>query len=373
MLLFPDKTDVNSENSGKQFYVVSPRPDVNEKLCAQFRLAGFSAVKGVHLPYTELDKLAISSDASGVVVDIETNVQVEAISQALQMKIPRQVWCGLAGDSDSISLSQRFARHDLHYFNINVQLEAITRAAVLGADIPEKRQAVSISVLGCKGGVGSTLIGYQLAEKIAGVKKTPTLYVQGANGSRDLDLHAGKKLTQDITPVHKYFDVMSSQSAEFPDLKQELLQGYNLALFEQAINTADKELLRHLIESSSCLVLVIDRSMVSIRVARSMIEILDLLQRSGQLSRRLYFCLCDTRPVLMSALSLEDIQSLLGRPVDVHFPYSKQGHPEVRAFSLFSRALSPVDRLAHCVLGSSARPTTSFTQRMLGRNGKRER
>lgn len=372
MLLFPDKADVSSEHSGKQFYVVSPRPEVNEKLSAQFRLAGFSAVKSIPLSFTQLDKLVIPTDACGVVVDIEANTQAEAISQALQMKIPRKVWCGVAGDSDSISLSQRFARHRFPYFNIHVQLDALSQAAMQRRDAPEQRQAVSISVLGCKGGVGSTLIGYQLAEKIAGLKKTPTLYAQGASGSRDLDLLVGKKLTQDITSLNKSFDVMSSQSVEFPDLKQEPFLGYNVVLFEQAINTADKELLRQLIESSSCLVLVIDRSMVSVRVARNMLEIIELLQRTGQLTRRLYLCLSDTRPVQLNALSAEDIRALLGRPVDVHIPYSKKGNPEARAFSLFSRAFSPVEQLAHCVLGSRVRPSSSMGWRAFGHSRKGE-
>ena len=370
MLLFPQKTDANIDSTGKQFYVLSPRVAVNEQLCALFRLAGFNAVKGIEQDFNYLEEVTIPVNTSGVVVDIGASTQVEVISHLLQVHIPRTVWCCVVGDSDSIILLQSFIRNNIHYFNINAQQEMIVEAATYGVEIKEKRRAVSISILGCKGGVGSTTIGYQLANEIARIKQISTIFIQGSRGSRDLDLHAGKKLLPGITPAQKYFDLMVNQGEQFPDLEQDLLQGYNFVLFEQIINTADKEQLRHLAESSLCLVLLIDRSMASIRVARNMIENIDLLQRTSRGARRLFICLSDTRPIPMDALSKEDIQSLLGRQIDILFPYNKQVKSRRSPFTLFSSAKTPLDTLTHYVLGGGKSHKASLINRILARKNK---
>ncbi|EMF04245.1 hypothetical protein [Serratia marcescens] len=367
MLLFPQKADANIDPAGKRFYIISSRLEVNNTLSEQFRLVGFSAVESLMQDFMHADSLNIPSNASGVVVDICTNEQVDEIIHGLQVHIPREVWCCVAGDSDSIALAQAFASHNIRYFNLSTQHELMVQAAVSGVELKTNRHAVSISVLGCKGGVGSTTIGYQLANEIVRIKHMPTLFIQGASGSRDLDLHAGKKLLQEITPVHKKFDLMSSDSQCFPDLKHDSLQKYNFVLFEQSINTADKELLRHLVESSLCLVLILDRSMASVRVARNMIENIELLQRTSRASRRLFLCLNDTRPVSINAVSQDDIQALLGRPIDVTFPYNKQKNPAKSKHPRFVRSLSPLDTLTQYVLGVAVRPQTSLVSRLLTR------
>lgn len=362
MLLFPQKNEAESDISGRQFYVISLRSQVKEQLCAQFRLAGFDAAKGIEQNLMQLEKLSIPINASGVVVDIGSSTEVDAISHALQINIPLEVWCCVVGDSDSIALSQSFMRNDIHYFNITAQQDAIIQAAVLGAGVKARRQPVSISILGCKGGVGSTSISYQLASEISRIKQIPTLLIQGSHGSRDLDLHAGKKLQQEITTAQKHFDLMIAQSDSLPDLSQDIYSAYNFVLFEDAINTADKEHMRHLAEHALCLVLVIDRSMASIRVARNMIESVELLRRTNNLTRRLLISLNDTRPVSINSISDEDVQSLLGKPIDIFFPYSKLTN---RKSSTFRSPQTPLQTLTTYVLGGAVRPKSRWlTQRL---------
>lgn len=365
MLLFPQKGEMAADPSHKQFYILSTRTEIIGQLSTQFRLAGFSVVEGIEQTFEQLDKVTIPASASGVVVDVGDSTQVEMITHALQVNIPRQVWCCVVGDSDSISLAQTFKRNNIHYFNIYAQQEMIVKAAMQGFEAKTKRQPVSISILGCKGGVGSTTIGYQLAAEIARKKQISTLFIQGAQGSQDLDLLFGKKLLQEITHAQKYFDLMVNKEDTFPDLSQEIFQEYNFVLFEQSINTANKEQMRHLVESSLCLVLVIDRSMASIRVARNMIENLELLQRTSHIARRLLICLNDTRPVPFDSLGSEDIHNLLNRPVDILFPYVKRVKSQRPAFSLFGTAQTPLQTLTSYVLGGSSGSKKSLLNHLL--------
>lgn len=62
-----------------------------------------------------------------------------------------------------------------------------------GVNIPLVRHTVKIAVLGCKGGIGSSLISSHLANEITLNNKVPVLLAQGPNGSQDIDLLFDKK------------------------------------------------------------------------------------------------------------------------------------------------------------------------------------
>ncbi len=369
MLLFPQKAGATIDATSRKFYVLSARSGMSEQLCEQFRMAGINAVNTLHQDFHQ-EGLSIPTNANGVVVDIGASEQIDEIVQSIQMQIPRDVWCCLVGDSDSISLAQAFARNNINYFSIHAQQDVMVQAAVSGIELKANRQPVSISVLGCKGGVGTSTIGYQLSNEIARIKQMPTLFIHGAHGSQDLDLIAGMKLTHEITMGGKQLDLMNSQSEQLPNLNQADLQKYNFVVFEQSIITADKELQRHLVESSLCLILVMDRSMASVRVARNMIENLQLLQRTSQASRRLFLCINDSRPVAANALTPEDIKSILNRPVDLIFPYNKQKNTAQIKRLPFSRKISPMDELTHYVLGGATNPKASRKNQLRLRSGK---
>ncbi|EOT3264976.1 hypothetical protein ACLAD4_001234 [Escherichia coli] len=92
-----------------------------------------------------------------------------------------------------------------------------------------------------------------------------TLFVQGPSGSRDLDILVGKKILQDLVQVNKNLDAKRQDSESLPDFSQNIYDKYNFVIFEETINSASKETLRHLAEKSSCLILVLDRSMSSVQ------------------------------------------------------------------------------------------------------------
>nr|WP_195761708.1 tight adherance operon protein [Pantoea sp. 201603H] len=371
MLLFQSDKGLGYHSPKNLFYVVSSRKNVGETLCEQFRMAGVEAVEQIAIDITQVDVLNIPTNADGVVIDVGNNEDVSNIINALRVLIPRTVWCCVVGDSDSISVAQNFAVNDLHYFNINTQYEAIIHNAIAKRGAVVSRSAVHISILGCKGGVGSTTIGYQLASAISSLKRSPGLFIQGAGGSVDLDLVVGKKLLKEITQVQKHLDVIGGQSACFPEVSEGIMKGYNFIFFEQSIHSANKENLRQVIENSHCIVLVIDRSMSAIRVAKNVIENIEQLQKIRNISRRLVICLNDSRPVTMGGLNQDDINSLIRNRIDTHFPYNKatlNGKLE-----RLLRTQSPQEDLVKIVLGKARKNKyTSATPSLFSRIARRK-
>ncbi|NIH92215.1 pilus assembly protein CpaE [Enterobacter asburiae] len=361
MLLFQQKKTDDTNITDRKLYVISERYEVREQLCQLFRLAGFHAVEDVPMGITQMSTLAIPENTNGVVIDIADNIDVAGVVNSLQIQVPRNVWCCVVGDSDSISLAQSFARNHIGYFNRHTQQDMAVEAALSGAEYKYNRSAINITILGCKGGIGATTIAWQLAEELAQQKQLPILFMQGSRGSHDLDLIIGKKLSQDITAVGKNLDVMSTVS-DYPNVEHDTAQRYNFAVFEQSIATADKEMMRLLAEKSRCMVLIIDRSLSSVRVACNMIENTEQLRRNSPTPRRLLICLNDTRPVAEDSLSLVDIKNLLDNPIDIHFCYSRRNEPsklvKKRQFH------TSIIQLTRVVLGDKYKPVQNIFSRL---------
>ncbi|MBT9433435.1 hypothetical protein JZM24_17485 [Candidatus Sodalis endolongispinus] len=187
------------------------------------------------------------------------------------------------------------------------------------------------------------------------------LLVQGAYGSRDLDLHVGKKVNNEIATLHKHLDVMCSKTPHLPDMSQNEMKKYNFVIFEQSISFAEKELLSDLTERSLWVVLVIDRSMAASRVAHNMVETLQMMQRTDRTFRRLIICLNDTRPIVIDTLAQDDIPSLLADPIDIVFTYSVSGLKTPPARLGFCRKLAPIEQLANAVMGVKPPRQSLFT------------
>lgn len=353
MLLFPQKNE-KAIGVDQTFYILSERREVIEKLGALLRLAGFSQVETIFGSVRQATTLQLIPNARGVIIDVGDSVNPEEFILAIKTLVPRNVWCCVVGNQDAITLAQRYARQGLHYFYLGAQDDELIRVATAGDNVPSFRWGVNISVLGCKGGVGNTSIAYQLVNQIIQIRQMPTLFIQGKAGSNDLDLLFDKKMNQELIPAGKYLDLMCLQDETLPQLKYETTEKYNFVVYEETVNSAEKERIRQIVEFSSCLIMVLDRSMSSVRVAKQMIEINESLNRSRRTPCRLLLCLSDSRPVSSDMLSQEDIQSLIQYKIDIVFPYRKT---QLRsAFFPIKSKTSPADVLTQRVLGKPEAP-----------------
>lgn len=243
---------------------------------------------------------------------------------------PRDCWCVLVGDIDSISIAQQFTEQGILYLNIQSQSAELTQLLLKGIRIESDRKAFFISVLGCKGGIGTTLLSFHLANEIAQIKKSPTLLLQGNQGSQDLDLVVEKKMSTEITEYYKNFNLMRCKENKLSEVDEKTNNKHNFIVFDQPIHNIPKENITDYIEQSNCIIILLDNSMMSVRIAKEFIGIYDRFKRDNRKAIRLILCLNESRPVAKSMLATTDIESLLEKKSIYIYPiYIKQRNHSV--------------------------------------------
>lgn len=355
MLLFLQKDEVrkNKNHGDKSTLVISSRHALRQDICQRIRMAGVSPVEELSIDFINADKIILPEFLSGVVIDIAHCNDVPRVISKIYSQIPRDCGCAVVGDLDSIAVAQNFMEHGISYFYSTFQVGELVDRVAGGLVREERRRAININVFGCKGGIGTTLLSYQLARAIVALKPLPLLLMQGGNGSHDIDLLLGKKLNQDSVVYNDHIDLRQELSPEVPDLSQQIFTKYNFIVYDQSIQSFDKERLNALAEHTQCGILMIDHSTSSVRTARKFLDEFERVQRSSKRSsRRLYICLNESRPAMESRISLIDLETLLGQPVDISLPYMKKVGAKAVASDFWRKGRkNPLDKLTRYVLG----------------------
>ncbi|WP_227736027.1 pilus assembly protein CpaE, partial [Yersinia proxima] len=198
--------------------IISTRKWLIDKVSEKIRLADISNINEINKNVFSIPLTQLSEQTIGIIVDVENNKDIEKITDIMKSHTPRDCWCILVGDIDSISIAQQFTERGVLYLNIHSQSDELTQLLLKGIQIELERKAFFISILGCKGGIGATLLSYHLAHEISRIKKTPTLLLQGNQGSQDLDLVAEKKMSAEITECHKNLDIMLCRENKLSDI-----------------------------------------------------------------------------------------------------------------------------------------------------------
>ncbi|MDN0118876.1 pilus assembly protein CpaE [Yersinia frederiksenii] len=337
--------------------VISQRSWLIEKVSEKIRLADINNIKEVDKDIFSTLSINLHEQTIGVIIDIGYSDDIEKILNLIKSHTPRDCWCILVGDIDSISIAQQFTDRGLLYLNIQSQSSEITQLLLKGIQIDLERKAFFISVLGCKGGIGNTLLSYHLANEINQIKKSPTLLLQGNQGSQDLDLITEKKMNAELTEYHKNFDLMFCRDKNFSEVDTQTNKKHNFIVFDQSVHNASKENITEYIEQSNCIIILLDNSMISVRVAKEFIGIYDRFKRDNRQAIRLLICLNESRPVTKNMLDTADIQSLLGRTIDIHIPYIYKTKSTLSDQNYFGRKKTKINYLAKNTLGIKVEPS----------------
>ncbi len=344
--------------------IISARPALREAVTQQ--IAGMVQVKELDVDFLSGSGLNLPTNVYRVLIDIGNCTDVDAVINRVKSQIPQHCWCMLLGEIDSIRVAQGFIDRGVRYFHMGSQLAEMAQRVIAGpgSDLI-KRQSVLITVLGCKGGVGTSLLSWQLARSIVQYRKLPLLLLQGSRGSQDLDIMVGKKIEQGgIVSGQENTDVMLIDSVLPPDRDAPELQKYNFMVFDQALFNVSKEQMVQQAELSSCILLVIDRSMASVRIALNFIKEFERVSNASTENKRLFICLNDHRPVTPGLLAVSDIESLLGKPVSVSFPYLKAGGDAILEHTLWSGRRKPLEMLTKMILAMDDSNQQSFVYRV---------
>lgn len=331
--------------------IISKRKWLIDNVAEKIRLADMNNIKEIEKDILTVSSVNLPEQTIGIIIDIGNDHNIKNILDLIKNCTPRECWCVLVGDIDSISIAQQFTEQGILYLNIQSQSAELTQLLLKGIRIESDRKAFFISVLGCKGGIGTTLLSFHLANEIAQIKKTPTLLLQGNQGSQDLDLVVEKKMSTEITEYYKNLNLMRCKENKLSEVDAKTNNKHNFIVFDQPIHNIPKENITDYIEQSNCIIILLDNSMMSVRIAKEFIGIYDRFKRDNRQAIRLILCLNESRPVAKSMLATTDIESLLERKIDIHIPYIYKTKESLSDQNYFGRKKNKIDALVKNTLG----------------------
>ncbi|CNH46141.1 pilus assembly protein CpaE [Yersinia pekkanenii] len=353
LILNKDLINKKDNKTKRTISIISNRKWLSEDASEKVRLAGINDLKEINKDIFTMPTINLPDQTIGVIIDIVHNDDIVKILNLIKSHVPRDCWCILVGDIDSISIAQQFIERGILYLNIQSQLPELTQHLLKGINIESERKAFFISILGCKGGIGTTLLSYHLANTVNHIKQLPTLLLQGNQGSQDLDLVTEKKMVSEITEHKKNLFIMFCRGKKINDIDGKTNSNHNFIVFDQPIHNAVKESLTDYIEYSNCIIILLDNSMVSVRVAKEFIDIYDRFKRDNRQATRLLVCLNESRPITREMLDTSDIPSLLGRKIDICIPYMYKTKESLSDQNYFGRKKDIITKLAKYTLGIS--------------------
>lgn len=372
MLLLDQETI--TVDSARTIVVVSNREEIQSEVAQILRTRGLENVDIIKKDFfASSDEISFSAeDSIGVIIDIINESNVKTIVERVFSSVPQNVWCCLIGDSDSISLSQKLLDEGILYFNSHTQLSQMVGKIISGVNIPRVRNSVKIAVLSCKGGIGASLISSHIANEIVVNKKIPVLLAQGSNGSQDLDLLFDKKLSAGVVEYTSNLDLFNGDLGILPPATTEK---YNFIIYDQPIYNVKKDNFSQLLESYSSFVLVVERKIGSLRLAKQFLDECERIRSTTGKPIRTFICISDSRLETSKLMAKNDIETLVGSSVDAVIPYIKNTHAKtVLGVNLGRNGKSEINSLMMKVIGAvsrSSRPkekqssTSSFFAKLI--------
>ncbi|AFU19003.1 Flp pilus assembly protein, ATPase [Actinobacillus suis] len=309
-------------DSIRKIAIISEKNGINNHIAQLLRSRGLENIELIHANFFNAENLAFSAEETvGVIVDIQDETKLANITGRIHSVIPQNVWCCVVGESDSISLLQKLLEQGVLYFNSETQLTQMVARILGGMNIPLVRHTIKISVLGCKGGIGASFISSHIAQTIATEKKVPVLLAQGSNGSQDLDLLFDKKLQSDVAEYTANLDLYRGVPSR---LASETLNKYNFIVYDQPIFNVNKEDYPSILQHSNTFVLVVERKISSLRVAKQFLDECERMKANTGRLIRTFVCISDHKQETAKLMATADIERLLKCEVDGVIPYNKQ-------------------------------------------------
>ncbi|WP_101775975.1 AAA family ATPase [Pasteurella oralis] len=320
-MLLLDKENITVD-SARKIMVVSGQEHIQNDIAQILRTRGLENLEIINSDFFLSSDLAFAAEETlGVIVDIGAETDIKVISENIYSVVPQNVWCCVIGQSDSISLAQKLLDEGILYFHSDTQLSQMAEKIVSGVNIPLVRHTVKIAVLSCKGGSGASLISSHLANEIVLNKKVPVLLAQGPNGSQDLDLSFDKKLQGDIVEYMPNLDLFSGDPSRLPTSTTDK---YNFIIYDQPIFNVNKDDFAEFLEYSNSFILVVERSIVALRVAKQFLDECERVRSSTGKPIRTFICISDNSQETSRLMATNDIEVLLKSPVDVVIPFLKK-------------------------------------------------
>ncbi|WP_424405638.1 pilus assembly protein [Pasteurella sp. PK-2025] len=356
-MLLLDKESV-AIDSARTIVIVSHREEIQTQVAQILRTRGLENIEINKSDFLAEQNITFSAEETlGVIIDISNETDVKTISELVYSVIPQHVWCCIVGDSDSISLSQKLLEEGILYFHTDSQLNQMAEKIVSGVNIPLVRHTVKVGVLSCKGGIGASMISAYIANQIALSKKVPVLLAQGTNGTQNLDLLFDKKIQGDVVEYSANLDLFTGTPTR---LSLSTLEKYNFVIYDQPIFNVKKDDFSKFLEYSNSFVLVVERRIDSLRVAKQFLDECDRIRNATGKPIRTFVCISDSRLETSKLMAKNDVETLLKCPVDAVIPFLKNTNAKtVLGINLGRNGKKEIGSLVMKVIGAVSRKSKS--------------
>lgn len=322
------ETNANSSTIGS-ITIISSRPHIASGLATQVRMNGGHDVNVIDAFFNDIVDDSAIKLTEYIIVDIESFREITAIEQKIKYLFPVTTKKIFVGDIDSISFSDEMKRIGAIYLHVDSQM--MTLGTVLKT-AEERTGAVNytqkMSILGCKGGSGTSLISWQLFQAFGELTHLPVLLVQGHTGTPDLDLLSDAPLARDgvITHINAHQGMKIETDEEQWQYDTPDFQNYNIVIFDHNVTSQVRDKLVYVVPGSDFIFVVVTRELSSVRNARLIIDELERTTPAQDNSKKVsknIIILNENHLSKPDELSNEDIENYLGKSIDIVVPFVK--------------------------------------------------
>jgi pilus assembly protein CpaE len=351
MLLFSETGDKNKAPASSAI-VATADPEMMEKISEQLLLRSVENI--IRCPYSldNLDQFSFEGNPDYFIVDVQNKTDAKAVSDALFLHASRGAVKVAFGKNDSILLMEAFIKQDIFYLYYPNQLNNL--GSIINNEhklFTSSREPVKIAVVGCKGGVGASSLSYHIAGEIARRRESGTLLVQGCGGSRNLDMIAKTAITHEVAKLQPHLFAISEDPEEKYHYGNPLFSNYDHIIFDFSGYNAVDEQIEAILTHSDCILLVCDRDLSSVRMAKKLIESNQHLQSDSSGVKRLFLCFNQHYPKVNGAISPEEVNGLAGKNVDITIPFISVAGDPALLLNFNGKHKKTLDALIDLLLG----------------------
>lgn len=288
------------------------------KICEILQLKGYDDFLTFNNDLLDISPSNLKEDIWAVIVDIDDINKKESYIDNISKIFSNNIIKIILSTSDSIKIQQEFLKHSIFHLNIDYQINEIPNKLSINSD-NFKSSFIKIGILGCKGGIGNSLIAYNISKKIYERYLSKTLFIQGANSSFNADFLADVTFEKELIN-EKGLSIYKEDLENAYIFDKNNFNDFNFLIFDHSIHSLSKESIENILNSLDCVVLVFDFSAVCLRKAKEIYKINDFLVSVNKGCKRLFLC-CNNRENSKILLDKASISEIIGKDVDVFIPY----------------------------------------------------
>lgn len=357
MLLF-SSNEKHQQTHAESVLVIAADTQIMDKICEQLAIRDTGDVRRFAGSVSQLENYTEPADVDVVIFAVSETETPESVAQLMELHISRTAIQIAVGLSDSLMLADSYLQQRIFYCHYPSQLNR------LGSLIAAKSQpgrdvnsAVKMAILGCKGGIGTSSLSYFIAEDIARLRQSATLLVQGSGGSRNLDLLSRVSISNEVTLLQNHFFAMYEEKNHAWHFNNPVYDRHQCVIFDFSAYNASDEDIENVLTHSDCVLLVCDRNLSSVRVAKKIIEANTHLQSSNNGIKRLYLCFNQHHPKVSGEVNAREAGDLVGQPADVIVPYLlKAGDPSM-TLDFSGKHRGTLESISYLLLGKKRAAT----------------